>query len=81
MIDLDSGILLGLMNKKLLSSRDADEIANTLYDKSDKFMYFLTRSYDGDYCEILGALTENGQVHVANCILSAGGMFQLELHL
>jgi hypothetical protein len=74
-IDLDSGFLDYLFGKKTLSREHVEELEKTPYNKNDKFLDFLLYRYDGDYSEVLEALSDTGQQHVVNLIISAGGMF------
>jgi hypothetical protein len=79
-IEVDSGLLDTLLDKKVLSREHVAELAKTPYNKTDKLLDFLLFRYVGDYSEVLAALVLTSQEHVVNFISLAGGMYQfLEL--
>lgn len=75
MIDFESGFLDDLVSKGTLSNEHASEILNTAHNRVDKILDFLLYRYAGDYGEVMEALVESGQEHVAVFIISKGGNF------
>jgi hypothetical protein len=73
LVEPNSGLIDNLFSKKILTHRHATEIASSLYNKNDKLLDFLLSRYDGDCSEVMEALVETGQLHVANFIKSVGG--------
>jgi hypothetical protein len=75
LIDSNSGFLDSLFYKEVLTYEHVIDIATSLYNKNDKFLDFMLNRHDGDCSEILEALVETGQLHVAKFMSSAGGKF------
>jgi hypothetical protein len=75
LIDSNSGFLDSLFYKKVLTYEHVSDIATSLYNKNDKVLDFLLNRHEGDCSEVMEALVETGQLHVAKFISSAGGKF------
>jgi hypothetical protein len=72
LIDSNSGFLDSLFHKKVLTYEHVADIATSLYNKNDKVLDFLLNRHEGDCSEVMEALVETGQLHVAKFISSAG---------
>jgi hypothetical protein len=71
-IDSNSGFLDSLFHKKVLTDEHVADIATSLYNKNDKLLDFLLNRHAGDCIEVIEALVETGQLHVAKFISSSG---------
>jgi hypothetical protein len=73
LIDPNSGFVDSLFYKKVLTNELATDIGNSLYNKNIKLLDFLLNRHGGDCSEVMEALVETGQLHVARFISSSGG--------
>jgi hypothetical protein len=73
LIDPNSGFVDSLFYKKVLTNKLAADIGNSLYNKNVKLLDFILNRHGGDCSEIMEALMESGQLHVARFISSSGG--------
>jgi hypothetical protein len=73
LIDPNSGFVDSLFYKKVLTNELATDIGSSLYNKNVKLLDFLLNRHVGDCSEIMEALVESGQLHVARFISSSGG--------
>jgi hypothetical protein len=73
LIDPNSGFVDSLFYKKVLTNKLAADIGNSLYNKNVKLLDFILNRHGGDCSEIMEALVETGQLHVARFISSSGG--------
>jgi hypothetical protein len=73
LIDPNSGFVDSLFYKKVLTYELASDIGSSLYNKNVKLLDFLLNRHVGDCSEVMEALVETGQLHVARFISSSGG--------
>jgi hypothetical protein len=73
LIDPNSGLVDSLFYKEVLTNKLATDIGSSLYNKNVKLLDFLLNRHGGDCSEVMEALVETSQLHVAKFISSSGG--------
>jgi hypothetical protein len=76
-IEPDDGLLMQLLEKKVLTREQYYKICSkdTVYEKTDQLLEcLLSRSYTGDYSDVMAILKKADQRHVVNFISGNGSM-------